>query len=137
MELLDGKDLAKKNEEMQENCEKWQEADLAKMFFDLFNVVIHYQSQDIIHRDIKLDNIMFDKNNSVKLVDFGLALQTKGKIRELAGTGYYMGPGVINQKYGKECDLWSLGVTLYYLIEQKYPFTGKSVDEVFSKIKRA
>jgi len=43
------------------------------MFFDLFNVVIHYQSQDIIHRDIKLDNIMFDKSNGVKLVDFGLA----------------------------------------------------------------
>ena len=73
MELLEGKDLLKKNEEMQENNESWKEADLAKMFFDLFNVVIHYQSQDIIHRDIKLDNIMFDKSNGVKLVDFGLA----------------------------------------------------------------
>lgn len=71
------------------------------MFFDLFNVVIHYQSQDIIHRDIKLDNIMFDKSNGVKLVDFGLAAQTSGKMRELAGTGYYMAPGVVNQTYGK------------------------------------
>jgi len=47
-----------------------------------------------------------------------------------------MGPGVINKDYGKECDLWAIGVTLYYLIEDCYPFTGKSKEEVFKKIKQ-
>lgn len=98
------------------------------MFYDLLVVVIYYQQQDIIHRDIKLDNIMFDKNDELKLVDFGLALQTKDKIKEMAGTGYYMGPGVIKHKYGKECDLWAIGVTLYYLIEGRFPFLGKTKD---------
>mmetsp|Transcript_4796 Transcript_4796/g.6215 ORF Transcript_4796/g.6215 Transcript_4796/m.6215 type:complete len:86 (+) Transcript_4796:492-749(+) len=80
---------------------------------------------------------MFDKNNELKLVDFGLALQTKDKIKEMAGTGYYMGPGVIKHKYGKECDLWAIGVTLYYLVEGKFPFLGKSKEEVFAKIAKA
>lgn len=51
---------------------------------------------NVIHRDIKLENIMTD--STMKhwfLVDFGLAVQTKKKISELAGTGYYMSPGVI------------------------------------------
>lgn len=104
------------------------------MFYDLLEVVIHYQSQDIIHRDIKTENIMFDNKGNIKLVDFGLALQTRDKVKELAGTGYYMGPGVINKKYGKECDLWAIGVTLYYLIENRYPFIGRSKEEVFKKI---
>jgi len=104
------------------------------MFYDLLNVVIHYQSQDIIHRDIKTENIMFSANGEIKLVDFGLALQTRNKVKELAGTGYYMSPGVINHKYGKECDLWAIGVTLYYLVEGHYPFEGKSKAEVFGKI---
>mmetsp|Transcript_51639 Transcript_51639/g.70926 ORF Transcript_51639/g.70926 Transcript_51639/m.70926 type:complete len:125 (-) Transcript_51639:726-1100(-) len=104
------------------------------MFYDLLNVVIHYQSRNIIHRDIKTENIMFSTTGDIKLVDFGLALQTRSKIKELAGTGYYMSPGVINKKYGKECDLWAIGVTLYYLVEGHYPFFGKSKDEVFGKI---
>lgn len=79
---------------------------------------------------------MFTKDGEIKLVDFGLALQTKCKVKELAGTGYYMGPGVIKRKYGKECDLWAIGVTLYYLIEDRYPFLGKSKEEVFGKIQK-
>mmetsp|Transcript_38689 Transcript_38689/g.28048 ORF Transcript_38689/g.28048 Transcript_38689/m.28048 type:complete len:86 (+) Transcript_38689:535-792(+) len=77
---------------------------------------------------------MFNENNELKLVDFGLALQSTKKITELAGTGYYMAPGVINNKYGKQCDLWSVGVALYYLIEGKYPFNGKTMDDLFTKV---
>lgn len=70
---------------------------------------------------------MFSENNELKLVDFGLALQSTSKITQLAGTGYYMAPGVVNHKYGQECDLWSVGVALYYLIEGRYPFEAKGM----------
>eukprot|EP00352_Strombidinopsis_acuminata_P007482 CAMPEP_0176367520 /NCGR_PEP_ID=MMETSP0126-20121128/21939_1 /TAXON_ID=141414 ORGANISM="Strombidinopsis acuminatum, Strain SPMC142" /NCGR_SAMPLE_ID=MMETSP0126 /ASSEMBLY_ACC=CAM_ASM_000229 /LENGTH=72 /DNA_ID=CAMNT_0017725377 /DNA_START=496 /DNA_END=714 /DNA_ORIENTATION=- len=70
-----------------------------------------------MHRDIKPENIMIDKDYNVKLVDFGLAIQTNTKNDETCGTGYYMSPEVINNRYGPECDLWSIGITLYYLVE--------------------
>jgi len=47
-----------------------------------------------------------------------------------------MSPGVINHDHGQECDLWSVGVCLYYLVEGKYPFNGRSLSELFSNIRR-
>jgi len=47
-----------------------------------------------------------------------------------------MGPGVLKSKYGKECDLWAIGVTLYYLVEGRFPFLGSSKEKVFEKISK-
>mmetsp|Transcript_31743 Transcript_31743/g.22965 ORF Transcript_31743/g.22965 Transcript_31743/m.22965 type:complete len:83 (+) Transcript_31743:547-795(+) len=74
--------------------------------------------------------------DEMKLIDFGLALQTKKKISEVAGTGYYMAPGVLNGDYGKECDMWSLGICIYYLLEGRFPFDGRKLDDIFSAIRR-
>jgi len=69
---------------------------------------------------------MYDMEGNVKLVDFGLSLQSSNKMKSLVGTGFYLAPEVINRKYGKECDLWSLGVTLYYLLAGDFPFLGNT-----------
>lgn len=52
----------------------------------------------------------------------------------IAGTPYYIPPEVLKGTYGKECDLWSLGVVLYIILTGKFPFNGKNRAEVFHKI---
>jgi len=70
-----------------------------------------------MHRDIKLENIMFDMDNRIKIIDFGLSIEVNSK-HELCscGTPGYAGPEVLNCKYYNEkCDLFSLGSIMYQL----------------------
>lgn len=101
----------------------------------------HCHDQNIIHRDIKPENIMLNKQGKVKIIDFGFAVlkEDKDDKLELAGTPYYIAPEVLTQKgkYGKECDIWSLGVCFMQLLNNDtMPFDGNSLPEVFSKIKK-
>ena len=67
---------------------------------------------------------MLDENESLKLIDFGLSkIQTdKKSMKTFAGTPYYMAPEVLQSTYGKQSDLWSLGVVLYTLVCGYLPF---------------
>ena len=82
---------------------------------------------------------MYDANEEVKLIDFGLAKQIEENksLNTVAGTPYFIAPEVLNAKYGKECDYWSVGVLLYLLVTGTYPFDSvtKNRTEVFNKIK--
>lgn len=80
---------------------------------------------------------MIGDEGAVKLVDFGFAIRSKvpkeqgGEVR---GTPFYIAPEVLQQNYGKQCDIWSLGVVLYELLTGKVPFDGATLDELFAKI---
>ena len=102
----------------------------------LFQAVNHAHAQNIVHRDIKPDNIMITSNDTVRLIDFGLAANSANKrgLTEIAGTPYYMAPEVIQGAYGKQSDLWSLGVILYTLVSGYLPFQGDNQAIVFQKI---
>ena len=80
-------------------------------------------------------------NGKVKIIDFGFAVlkEDNDQKMELAGTPYYIAPEILTNKgkYGKECDIWSLGVCFSQLCNNdKMPFDGNSLPEVFGKIKK-
>lgn len=54
----------------------------------------------------------------------------------IAGTPYFIAPEVLNGDYGKECDIWSIGVVLYMLLSGGYPFLGNGRAELFKKVQK-
>ena len=84
----------------------------------LFQAINHCHAQNIVHRDIKPDNIMITNNNTVRLIDFGLSKASRNnrQLTTMAGTPYYMAPEVLEGSYSKKADIWSLGVLLYTLV---------------------
>jgi len=79
-----------------------------------------------IHRDIKVDNILVSTDGTVKLADFGTAVQlTFQRLRRttLAGTPYYMAPELIQRiPYNEKVDVWSIGITVVEILNGKPPF---------------
>ncbi|KAM6501494.1 hypothetical protein JOM56_004508 [Amanita muscaria] len=79
----------------------------------------------ILHRDLKPDNVFLDENNNVKLGDFGLskALAQTSFANTYVGTPYYMSPELMQEKaYDSKSDIWSLGCLIYELCALKPPF---------------
>lgn len=92
---------------------------------DLLNGLEACHDSGIVHRDIKGENIMLDKDYKIKLVDFGFAtMKTQGKLKSYLGTLNYAAPELhLHQPYyGVSNDLFSLGVTIYVIITGSLPF---------------
>jgi len=99
---------------------------------------LHQRSR--IHRDIKVDNILLDKDGSVKLADFGTAVQlTFQRLQRntLAGTPYYMAPELIQRiPYKEKVDIWSVGITIIELMTGRPPFYHLEPEEALEAIVR-
>ncbi|KAG2222287.1 hypothetical protein INT45_006966 [Circinella minor] len=109
---------------------RFSEHETIKWFSQLVDAIYYCHSQDIVHRDLKLENILLDQNDNVKLCDFGFARHTENKqmLQTFCGSLAYSAPEVIlRQKYtGPETDIWSLGVILYTLLAGELPFDDDS-----------
>lgn len=83
---------------------------------------------------------MLDENNDVKLSDFGVSFMMENaaddRIKTSAGSYYYFSPeACIGSTYkGKKSDIWACGITLYYMIYKKHPFTSNLIPDLFKKI---
>lgn len=96
-------------------------------------------NRDIVHRDVKSDNIMVSSKGQIKVMDFGLAKLKNGlsstKTRSTAGTTSYMSPEQIQGlDVDHRTDLWALGVVLYELLTGQPPFVGEHDPAVIYKI---
>ena len=85
---------------------------------------------NFIHRNIKPENIIIEKNGYPKLIDFSFCkMMSNDKTKTLIGTPYYIAPEVLKGKgYSYSCDYWSVGVMIYYLFYGEYPF-GKNTNQ--------
>ena len=139
MEYINGGNLfnfVKKRRKLSEKTAKF-------LFRQIILGIKHIHSQNIVHRDIKLENIIIDLNNNVKICDFGIGKVINSAdelLYDKCGTPMYMAPEIIlsNKKNGYKgfpVDIWSSGITLYIMLSGTLPFTvkNKSIEELSLK----
>jgi serine/threonine protein kinase len=73
----------------------------------------YLHEREIVHRDIKLENILCDDKNNARIIDFSLSQAGKSEMHRLVGTFNCMAPEVYRGKYGPKIDLWSVGIMAY------------------------
>ena len=103
------------------------EKEVIKLGKDICKALILCESRNIIHRDIKPDNIMISQFGDYKLGDFGVSkVMSHTTGATMTGTEGYMAPEVLHiEKYGKEVDIYSLGIVMYWLLNnRRMPFIG-------------
>ena len=112
---------------------------ISKMIFkQIIEGLKYIHKKNIIHRDIKLDNILIDTTNTVKICDFGVSrkIEKGQKIYERCGTPAYIAPEIYKKigYTGFQSDVWSAGITLYYILSGNLPFKGNNIHELENAI---
>lgn len=117
---------------------KIKEKECKKLIIPILDALQYLHSQNIVHRDIKLENIIMDKKNNAKLIDFGFSviISNDQKLKVFCGTPSYMAPEIVaKQEYnGFSVDIWSIGVLLYTMLSGFHPFQGSTEKELYKKI---
>ena len=120
---------------------KLTESEARNIFRGLITGLAHCHCRSILHRDIKLDNILLDEKKEIKICDFGVSkICRKGrKITEQCGTPAYIAPEIIEDKgyFGFGVDVWSAGVLLYAVLQGQVPFKATSMQDLYRNILKA
>jgi calcium-dependent protein kinase len=112
---------------------KLEENEAAHLIRGVLESIKYLNTRNIMHRDLKLENILVTSANDVKVIDFGMATgMADCKARGLCGTLGYCAPEIFKQEsYDSKVDVFSTGVVLYVLLSGRAPFHGISNEEKF------
>jgi len=117
---------------------KLSEIEAKRIFIQILTAVRYCHQKGVVHRDLKLENILLDEDKNIKIIDFGFSVivTPKTKLKVFCGTPSYMAPEIIAKKeyYGPPADVWSLGVILYAMLSGKFPFKGSTEKDLFANI---
>ncbi|KAG5180405.1 kinase-like domain-containing protein [Tribonema minus] len=130
--------------------EKWAELDgleedhAAYIASGVVAAIRYCHDRNVVHRDLKMDNVLFESkrpDSIVKIIDFGLSEKFGScvdKAHDLVGTRLYSAPEILkNAGHGLPCDMWSIGVIVFALVGNAFPFFDRDPDILASEIKYA
>jgi len=130
MECMEGGELFARVAEKK----RFSETDAGEASFQMLLAVNYIHTHGIVHRDIKLENFLYEKkdSNHLKLIDFGFSKiwDPNVKMALSCGTLSYVAPEVLEKSYTSKCDLWSLGVVIFILLVGYMPFSGTEAHQV-------
>jgi len=123
------------------NHRKIAEKDAKVYFRQILEAVEHCHTKNVVHRDLKCENILFDKDMIIKLSDFGFARTINSEnfmLKTHCGSLAYAAPEIVKGKDydGRISDVWSLGVVLFAMVNGKLPFNDTSVKNLLASINK-
>ncbi|CAD8070880.1 unnamed protein product [Paramecium sonneborni] len=116
---------------------QFTEDEVFQIFNQILSGVDYLHKNNIVHRDLKFENILINEDGTLKLCDFGWAIKVQQLPVEnvMCGTTEYMPPEVVSkQVLDFKVDTWSLGVILFELLHSSFPFNGKDQQELINNI---
>ncbi|CAD8197388.1 unnamed protein product [Paramecium pentaurelia] len=130
-EYVDGQTLERF---INEHGTQLHQTEIQSIMREILLAIVYIHEQGLLHRDIKPDNIMIDKNLNIKIIDFGLATKQGSPLCiQKCGTPGYIAPEIINSKksqYNTKSDIFSLGVVFYKLITSQDLFQQSQLDNL-------
>lgn len=120
---------------------RFTERQASRLVRKMLLAVKYCHDRSIVHRDLKPENMLLSSggvDSELKVIDFGLATHIKPAelLSRHVGTPYYIAPEVLEKRYGKACDLWSIGVITFTLLCGFPPFWGDTEREIYGRIRR-
>lgn len=119
---------------------KLKEKQARKFARQIASALDYCHRNSIVHRDLKIENILISKTGDIKIIDFGLSnlFSPRSLLKTFCGSLYFAAPELLQarQYTGPEVDIWSFGVVLYVLVCGKVPFDDQSMPQLHAKIKK-
>jgi len=103
------------------------ETEVRDVFVQILEALEYCHQHQVVHRDLKLENLLVDKNYNIKILDFGFSnfiSSDSFRMKTLCGTLMYLAPEIFlgKQYNGPPVDVWALGVILYAMLTGRFPF---------------
>ncbi|KAI0968164.1 hypothetical protein F4678DRAFT_204572 [Xylaria arbuscula] len=119
---------------------KLKEKQARKFSRQIASALDYCHRNSIVHRDLKIENILISKTGDIKIIDFGLSnlFSPRGHLKTFCGSLYFAAPELLQARAytGPEVDVWSFGIVLYVLVCGKVPFDDQSMPALHAKIKK-